>query len=375
MYTSFTIENFRLFDRLTVEPLARVNLIVGQNNAGKTALLEALWLHTAPNQPGAGVRLAAFRGITRPDPRRLMHDLFHGFNPDCQIALSAQGDWDGDARMLQINSRPRSIAIATVPVSGATNAPMRGSQDTDVSSVSNTEIVFDYVDENGQNHISVGWWYRSESQIGMSSDAQMKVANEGIGSQQSSVSQVIPSVLIGARHRMDLDEEVERFGNVELEGYSDTIVHCLKSIDGRIERLRTIATDAPPMIYADVGLKRPIPMGLLGDGIGRFLSMALAFYHVRGGMMFVDEIENGIHHSVLVDVWKNLNRLSKKFNVQVFATTHSYECMEAARDAFKEMEDDDLRIHRISRRPDGMKASTYSFEGIDYMLDLGGEMR
>ena len=44
MYTSFTIENFRLFEKLTVEPLARVNLIAGENNVGKTALLEALWL-------------------------------------------------------------------------------------------------------------------------------------------------------------------------------------------------------------------------------------------------------------------------------------------------------------------------------------------
>ena len=54
MYTSFSIENFRLFDQLTVEPLARVNLIAGQNNAGKTALLEAIWLHNGQNNPELG---------------------------------------------------------------------------------------------------------------------------------------------------------------------------------------------------------------------------------------------------------------------------------------------------------------------------------
>ena len=374
MYTAFSIENFRLFDRLTVEPLERVNLIVGKNNAGKTALLEALWLHTAPNQPVSGVQLAAVRGIKRPDPRRLMHDLFHGFNPDCQIVLSALGDWDGAARVLKIKSRPRSIAISPVPVSGTAINPMSGLQETDVAATSNTEIVLDYIDESGQNRTSVGWWYRAESQIGMGNDAQMKVANEGISSQRAAIS-IFPSVFFGARDRTDMGQEVEIFGNAELEGYSDVIVDCLKSIDGRIERLRTIATDAPPMIYADVDLKRPIPIGFLGDGIGRFLSMVLAFYQGRGGIMFIDEIENGIHHSVLVDVWKNLNRLSREFKVQVFATTHSYECMIAARDAFKEMEDDELRIHRISRRPDGMKATTYSFEGLDFTLDYGAEMR
>ena len=375
MYTAFTIENFRLFDRLTVEPLERVNLIVGKNNAGKTALLEALWLHTAPNQPDSGVRLAAFRGIKRPDPRRLMHDMFHGFNPDCQIVLSASGDWDGDARVLTIKSRPRNVAVAPIPASGDAITPLRVMQETDVSSASNREIVLYYTDENAGKYTSIGRWYRSESQIGMGNDAQMMMANEGISSHRDTTATVAPSVLFGARQRMDMDAEVETFGSAELEGHSDVIVDCLKSIDARIERLRTIATDAPPMLYADVGLKRPIPMAFLGDGIGRFLSMVLAFYQVRDGIMFIDEIENGIHHSVLVDVWKNLNHLSRKFNVQVFATTHSYECMTAARDAFKEMEDDSLLIHRVSRRPDGMKATTYSFEGLDFTLDYGAEIR
>lgn len=51
MYTSFAIENFRCFEDLTVQPLARVNLIAGQNNVGKTALLEALWLFSHPTEP------------------------------------------------------------------------------------------------------------------------------------------------------------------------------------------------------------------------------------------------------------------------------------------------------------------------------------
>ena len=103
--------------------------------------------------------------------------------------------------------------------------------------------------------------------------------------------------------------------------------------------------------------------------------MSLAFHQARNGMILIDEVENGLHYSVLVDVWRKLNWLSREFNVQVFATTHSYECMEAARDAFKEAEDEDLLIHRISRRDAGIKAATYSFEGLEYNFDLGMELR
>ena len=51
MYTSFAIENFRCFEDLTVQPLARLNLISGQNNVGKTAMLEGLWLLNNPTEP------------------------------------------------------------------------------------------------------------------------------------------------------------------------------------------------------------------------------------------------------------------------------------------------------------------------------------
>ena len=375
MYTSFAIENFRLFKNLTIGPLARVNLIAGKNNAGKTSLLEALWLHSGPSLPDMGVRVASFRGIRNPDPRRLLYDLFHDFDPKHTIVLSAAGDWDGNARMLKVKSQPRSIVTASVPNPNFIGSPPRGSQEADVSSVSSTEIVLHYQDESGHEYISTGWLYRSARQVGIGPNFQMTMGSEGMAAEQAEIPGLPSSVFISARQRTEPEDDVERFGEVELENYSGHIVDCLNSIDRRIKGLRTIATDAPPMIYADVGLSRPVPMGFLGDGLVRLLSMALAFYQARDGALLVDEIENGLHYSILRDVWKNLNRLSREFNVQVFATTHSRECMVAARDAFKEMEDDDLRIHRISRRPDGMRATTYPFDALDFTLDYGAEMR
>ena len=129
------------------------------------------------------------------------------------------------------------------------------------------------------------------------------------------------------------------------------------------------------MIYADVGLTRPVPVGFLGDGVSRLLSLALAFHEGRGGMIFIDEVENGLHFSVLEDVWKELSWLSKEFNVQVFATTHSNECMAAARDAFDSLDDETLGIHRLSLQDGRISATTYSFEDLDFTLDYGAEMR
>lgn len=44
MLNAIHIQNFRLFKDFQLHDLARVNLVVGKNNAGKSSLLEALYL-------------------------------------------------------------------------------------------------------------------------------------------------------------------------------------------------------------------------------------------------------------------------------------------------------------------------------------------
>ena len=379
MYTSFSIENFRLFDRLTVEPLARVNLIAGQNNAGKTALLEALWLHSGPNLPDLGVRLSRFRGIAGTDPNRLLNDLFGDFDTKREIHLSARGAWGNKPRKLVIRSQPQDISFVAAIRDGDPTTPPRGSQETDVSTVSSTQIILDYTDEEEKTFISSGWWTRLQSPSLASGLNLLPVAMaaERMEMHQAEMSARPSAVFLGSRHRTGPDEDVVRFGEVELAGYSEEIVNCLRQVDPRIKRLTTIAAPPNPMIYADVGLTRPVPVGFLGDGIGRLLSMALAFYQSRNGIVLIDEIENGLHHSVLMDVWKKLDWLSREFKVQVFATTHSYECMVAAHHAFTELGSEELHLHRLYRRnaSEPVRAMTYSKEALDTNIEFFWELR
>ena len=374
MYTSFAIENFRLFDRLTIEPLARVNLIVGKNNAGKTALLEALWLHSGPNNPELGVRLSAFRGIDGLNPKRLLHDIFYDFDAERAITLSANGTWGKSSRTLRITSEPADGTLVPFRPADAVTPPP-GWQTAGTSEVSSSEIVFQYTNETGQQYTSAGRWAKIELTPPDMFPNLPTMATEGMTFEQARMPSLPTAVFIGARQRRGPADDVIRFGEVELAGYAEQIVNCLAQVDNRIKRLTTIAAPPSPMIYADVGLSRPIPMGFLGDGIGRLLSMTLAFHQARNGSLLIDEVENGLHHSVLVDVWKNLNWLSHEFNVQVFATTHSSECLEAARAAFKASESDDLLTHRISRQKGGIKSATYSLEGLDYGIEIGAEIR
>ena len=372
MYTSFSIENFRCFEQLTIEPLARVNLICGENNSGKTALLEALWLHSGPNAPDLGLRLLGFRGISAPDPRRLFHDMFSNFDAERTITLEANGSWG--VRTLNVYIRDSDAETFSVQPVEELPAFLAGLQEPGLSAVSNSEIVLEYTDEKDNEYVSTGRWEisRPPTPKGL---PPLPLASQGLAMNQARIPALPSSVLQSSRHRNSPEEDIGRFGDLELEGMADDIVECLRAVDPRIQRLTTIAAPPAPMIYAHVGLSRPVPMSFLGDGVGRLLSMALSFQNASNGLILIDEVENGLHHSALQGVWANLNRLSQRFNVQIFATTHSYECMVAARDAFNAAERQDLHIHRIQYRDNKMVTVTYPFEALDFTLTYGAEVR
>ena len=66
----------------------------------------------------------------------------------------------------------------------------------------------------------------------------------------------------------------------------------------------------------------------MGDGINRILTIILALVNADNSFLLIDEFENGLHYTIQEQLWNIIFRLSKKLNVQVFATTHSEDCIE-----------------------------------------------
>ena len=109
------------------------------------------------------------------------------------------------------------------------------------------------------------------------------------------------------------------------------------------------------------------------------LALSLAFLEAQNGVMLIDEVEDGLHYSVLADVWKTLDWLSREFNVQVLATTHSYECIAAAHSAFKASEFiEDFAYLRLQRNYKTQRIECVSYddpEAFDYAMEYGREVR
>lgn len=74
-------------------------------------------------------------------------------------------------------------------------------------------------------------------------------------------------------------------------------------------------------------IERPIPIGSMGDGMWRIMAMAISLAQCKDGFLLIDEIDTGLHYSVMTDMWKLIYRSALDLNVQVFASTHSNDCV------------------------------------------------
>ena len=94
-----------------------------------------------------------------------------------------------------------------------------------------------------------------------------------------------------------------------------------------------------------------MPIGSMGDGIWRMLGLALNVVHCANGILLVDEIDTGLHHTVMTKMWKFLYEAAKLYNVQVFATTHSRDCYQSLAAVCHDFiaEKSDITIQRIER--------------------------
>lgn len=358
--TAFEIHNFRTFQRLRLDGLERVNLIAGQNNVGKTALLEALWQFTGPDQPDVGLRLNQFRGIQWIDQSELLFDLFHEYDVLEPIKLVAEGTWPGGSRSLQITAQLREGSRIAIQGNG-----QRGEQMVPVAE-SPFEIVLRYQD-GADTYESSGWHTARTVGPGI------------IQSDFETLRQRVPGRPSGhyfsPRHRNSPQEEANTLGRLEVKGSANLVVDAIRLFEPRLRRITTIAIEGAPVIHADLGSGRLMPMGLLGDGVQRVLSLALVFEKASGGWVFVDEIENGIHYSKLADLWQIISSFSVRFDVQVFATTHSNECVRAAHKVFVDTEVYLFRFFRLDRIKDTIAIKAFDKTTLATAIEVGLEVR
>ena len=364
MLTSLSIKGLRGIEQLTIRPLGRINLIAGKNGAGKTAVLESLWILGGPDIPDLAVRLDAFRGLPPPSAETIFVDLFNGFNTRRSIEIIGEAELRPKRRKLSISLKEHLPSTARLlqygnPVEAAWE------RSTQLQTEGQHEIVLDYQHDDGKEYKSRAWWIEHTLSPPPQIPVQIALTNAGIQQEREQVPGRPVSIFMGALHRDTLEEDARKFGALQLQGEDREILAILRTLEPRLRSITPILINNMPVIHANIGTDRPIASRLLGEGFNRIFSMAVAMQTARGGMLLIDEIENGLHHSVMKDVFSNLLVLAVKFDVQVVATTHSAECIKAAYDSLSHGNAEDFTFHRIDRVEGHSKATYFDSEMLE----------
>ena len=346
MFQSLRIKQFRGITDLSIDNLDHVNIITGKNNAGKTALLEALFLHCSGVNPGLALVVNAMRGLERfglensPGSEMPWDSVFPNYDRTCDVEISTK-DKDGTSRITTLKvERPKSALIESLSIRQVADVLVMESDDS-TSAKKRVELT---IEKNGPKIDPV-------------------------------LQTVLNATYVAARRGSGPSEDASRYGKLEIEKREGILVEALKVIEPRLSRIAVIVTAGEGILYGDVGTGRLLPLPIMGEGMSRLATIILTLAVSRDGVVLIDEIENGFHYSVLEAVWRAIGKVARQLYVQVFATTHSHECVEAAHLAFKGSTPYDLRIHRIEHSDHISKVATYDQETIEAALNAKLEIR
>ena len=103
----------------------------------------------------------------------------------------------------------------------------------------------------------------------------------------------------------------------------------------------------------------PVPLLSLGEGMNRMFGIILALVNAKDGILLIDEVDTGLHYSVLPDLWKLIFEVAHRLNVQVFATSHSWDCIQAFQLAADDNKEEEGVLIRLENRKQGIGAVVF----------------
>ena len=356
---SLSIKGFQGIKDLLIPRLGRVTLIAGRNGVGKTTLLDAIRIYAARGSLPVLWSILQNREeltvivdedgdeVSAPDLEALFYGR-HSVSDSC-ISIGPESE----TRQLSIIVRPnmqQQLFAQDFP--------------------GEDELLLIIEFQGIKQEIPLRFFLRTRSY----SPYRRPRADEFERLPEIRCVSVGPSLLSN-------DDMARFWDSVALTDDEARVMHALRLVYGNeVERVVVIGDERSSGRYgrrAIVKLKgeHPVPLKSLGDGAVRLFGVALALANSQDGFLVIDEAENGIHHSVQRDFWKMVMRTAIENNVQVFATTHSWDCVVGFAQAAVDSEKTDGVLVRLERDGEHLRAVEYSEDELLIASEQSIEVR
>ena len=359
---SLRIEGFRGIDSLTINRLGRVTLLAGRNGTGKTTVLDAVRIFAdrggLPSLTAVLNRSEEYAG--RADGEKDMTEI-----PDFEALFHGRQARTGAS--FTIGLARDSQAQLVVKVSSTDDMPDEWSSRLGISAIGAQvlRIAFGQFEEFLpvlDGYLDARRWRLPRRVISGDDGLPKTLRVEMLG----------PGLL----NNLDLDQ---RWGEIALTEQEPVALHALNlAASHRIGGVAVVAGDARSRsrrVLVKLESGERVPLRSLGDGAVRLFGVAVALAGAAGGLLLIDEAENGIHHSLQHEYWRLVLRAAANNNVQVIATTHGWDCIRGFASASSQNKDVEGVVVRLERHDGGLRAVEYSEEELETATGQGIEVR
>ena len=326
------VDSYRGIKNLELDGLGKVNIFLGDNNVGKTSLLEVIQLLCNPCEYNL-INVARQRenktifvrtGLRNLDALKYMFDIYSDCRSNNYYFMRIAGD---------INDKCGQIDVVGNVVSqlvDMTDERYRGLRDKiELSEHGEVEMFIGEIKETFNNtniHVEIDNFKR--------------------------ITRIVDKELLKCSFVKTIDYMVQNPINaiVRNKNIKSIAVELLKNFDEDITDIRYISDNGERYIpVVDICDKEYMPLSMYGDGMRKVLTMINAMAYTENGVVLIDEFENGIHTSVMNIAFKFMLKLAEKLNIQLFLTTHSIEAVDKILEISKE-NSDDLRVIRLRKK-------------------------
>jgi hypothetical protein len=330
----FECRNFRGFQEIRLRGLRRVNIVVGGSGSGKTALLEALRLGLGGTAQIA-YELQVKRGIPQGVPSFLpaaqvfsaaqvfeefWGSLFGSFDLSEPIEFQSELLPIGDEqpRQAQLTIRMGS-AWGTAQLIGAPPQPSWAGSPPPVTGQI-LPIIFERV------NFVPGITEKTEASLNLQAGFLQLQLQLPHGAGLVPVSEVL-----NFDPRSNPAQAVQWFSSLDVLKNAKEVTDFIRKEFPEIGDLSIAVLQGAPCIVATMQhLPRKIPISLVSSAASKLVLILSGIRNFQGGVVLIDEIENGLHYSLLPKLWSALYQFAKDSDVQLFLSTHSQECLRAA---------------------------------------------
>lgn len=363
-----SIRDYRLFTEFELKQAARVNLIVGTNNSGKSSLLEAIYLlsgqkpassllYTLSERGEYAYKASGLRYGEKLTGGYVVSHIFNGhhLNKKSSIVITGKTESVSSLHITLKNGRSQAGESMQIPLIAHENFDEFESEPESMRLVferSGERTLFDSLTLSGEY-------------------ASFRHYPRQISAPEQSSRLVMAEYLA-------YDELSTLWDSITLTPREEKVIEALQLVEPDIERISfTSRQNANSGILVKFRhAEEPVPLSSLGDGMRRILAIIASLVSVETGVLLVDEIDTGLYYQVLKDMWLLIFETAHKGNSQVFATSHSWDCVRAFREALQEFSDRSIgRLIRLEREHERVQAVEYSPEELDIAIKQGIEVR